>query len=50
MNNTSNTKGREFMKTLRIALAVAMVSLVALAFGQAAKAEPFKLKGEPKVA
>lgn len=38
------------MKILRYATAVAMVSLVALAFGQAATAEPFKLKGEPKVA
>ncbi len=38
------------MKILRLAIAVAMVSVVALAFGQAATAEPFKLKGEPKVA
>jgi hypothetical protein len=27
-----------------------MVSVVAFAFGQAAKAEPFKLSGDPKVA
>ena len=38
------------MKMLRLATIVAMVSIVALAFGQAAKAEPFKLNGEPKPA
>ena len=38
------------MKILRLATVVAMVSIVALAFGQAAKAEPFKLNGEPKPA
>ena len=38
------------MKILRLALAGFMVSIVALAFAQAAKAEPFKLNGEPKPA
>ena len=38
------------MKILRLAMAVAMVSVVAFALAQAAKAEPFKLKGEPKPA
>ena len=38
------------MKILRVATIAAMVSVVALAFGQAAKAEPFKLNGKPKPA
>ena len=38
------------MKILRVASIAAMVSVVALAFGQAAKAEPFKLNGKPKPA
>ena len=38
------------MKILRLAMAAAMISVVVFAFGQAANAEPFKLKGDPKVA
>ena len=38
------------MKFIRLAIATAMVSVVALALGQTAKAEPFQLDGDPKVA
>ena len=38
------------MKTLCLAMAIAMVSIVGFAFQQAAKAEPFKLSGDPKPA
>ena len=38
------------MKIVRLAMAVAMVSALGFVFQQAAKAEPFKLSGDPKPA
>ena len=38
------------MKIVRLAMAVAMVSALGFAFQQGAKAEPFKLSGDPKPA
>ena len=38
------------MNIFRLALAGIIFSIVASSFGQAAKAEPFKLNGDPKPA